>query len=436
MNSIHWNDLAPSKRCDWIDLIRGWAVIVMVETHCINVWLRHDLMPHWLQFFNGLVAPGFIMCAGYSCAISIFNHDNSIRPFRSTAKRLAIILTCAYLLHAPGLALVKWSIVIVQQDSIFKIDVLQCIAFSILILNGLARIVRRPIIYAWLITCLAILVAIVAPSIWNPNIANGVWLPVRGLINGNTDQGVTSLFPLIPWFSFAAFGSALGILYRQKRMITDAEQTKWSEAQWLFVLITIGIILSIWGGHYAQNWLLDRHYSQSDQCRLYNMTLPSILQRLGIVCTIGGILGYFELNKKTSAINIIKIAGHESLLIYLLHIKIIFGLLLVDQVRAFTHWHHYSLDWFDTVAITIVIIVINLITSIWWHKLRKNQLKVKKIQKITLSFFTVWMFGIGIGLYNSPFTKPKNWYNTNYKSDKQITNLNINPDLLKTKNKN
>ena len=44
-----WNDLTPSKRCDWIDQLRGWAVIVMIEVHAVNVWLHAGLRPDWLQ---------------------------------------------------------------------------------------------------------------------------------------------------------------------------------------------------------------------------------------------------------------------------------------------------------------------------------------------------------------------------------------------------
>jgi len=87
-----WNDLTPSKRCDWIDQLRGWAVIVMIEVHVVNVWLAKGMIPDWLNFMNGLVAPSFIMCAGYSLVLSTFRPDGTLRPFAPTAKRLGFIL--------------------------------------------------------------------------------------------------------------------------------------------------------------------------------------------------------------------------------------------------------------------------------------------------------------------------------------------------------
>ena len=45
MNVLPWHDRTPSLRCDWLDLLRGWAVLVMIEVHCVNVWLHHGLIP-------------------------------------------------------------------------------------------------------------------------------------------------------------------------------------------------------------------------------------------------------------------------------------------------------------------------------------------------------------------------------------------------------
>ena len=153
-----WSDLTPSKRCDWIDQLRGWAVIVMIEVHVVNVWLVPGLRPDWLNYLNGLVAPSFTMAAGYSLVISTFRTDGTLRPFwPDTARRLGFILLCAYALHAPGITAADWTVLNTAQKAreLFKIDVLQCIVFSLLILQGLARLVRNPRIF----TALALLLA-------------------------------------------------------------------------------------------------------------------------------------------------------------------------------------------------------------------------------------------------------------------------------------
>jgi len=233
-----WQDRTPSRRCDWIDQLRGWAVIVMIEVHVVNVYLHKGLIPEWLNFLNGLVAPSFITCAGYSLVLGTFRPDGSLRPFwPDTARRLGFILLCAYLLHAPGLTVADWTVLSTTQKfrELFKIDVLQAIVFSLLILQGLARVVRRPLAFAGAAFLLAVGVAWASPRMWQPGVAEGFFLPLRGLFNGNTDRGVTALFPLFPWLSFAAFGAVLGALYREVRVpakaVPQASRTRPSTAR-------------------------------------------------------------------------------------------------------------------------------------------------------------------------------------------------------------
>ena len=405
MSSLSWHDKSPSQRCDWLDLIRGLAAIVMIEAHCVNAWLQHNLIPNWLDFLNGLVAPGFIMCAGYSQALSVFKSDGSLRPFLPTAKRIGIILLCAYMLHAPKLTFANWPNIVTLQDcrEFFKIDTLQCIAVSILILHVIARAIRQPITYAAVVTALAVGVAVVAPNLWQPSVANGLWLPIRGFINGNSDRGVTALFPIVPWFAFAAFGSALGICYRQLRVLTTSGQAKWSEAKWLFIITITSTILCLWSSCHTETWLIGKNWPQSEQWRLHNMTLPSVTQRLSIVCIIGSVLCWLEsIRIKLPGPNIIKTAGNESLLIYVLHVVIIFRFLLVDPIRSYTGWHWYALDWNTTIAITTAIIFISITASIQWNKLPSNLPQIRKLQRAVFVTVSIWIIGIGVGISNVP----------------------------------
>jgi len=95
MTASLWQDLTPSRRCDWIDQLRGWAVLVMIEVHCTNLWLELRLRPEWLNYINGLVAPSFLMAAGFSLVLSTFRPDGTLRPFHESGRRYAFILVCA-----------------------------------------------------------------------------------------------------------------------------------------------------------------------------------------------------------------------------------------------------------------------------------------------------------------------------------------------------
>jgi len=398
MIALQWQDRTPSKRCDWLDLIRGWAVIVMIEVHCVNVWLHKGMIPDWLQFVNGLVAPSFIMAAGYSLALSTFRADGSIRPFAPTGKRLGFILLCAYLLHAPGFTLAEFTVLATAQRfrEMFKIDVLQCIVFSLLILQGLARLIRRPLVYALAALALALAVALAAPRLWTPGVADGLWLPIRGLVNGNTDRGVTALFPLIPWFAFAAFGSVLGALYRHGRVLATAGRARWSEAQWLAALALLGAALAWWGSAAAPTWLAGGPWPESELWRLHNTTLPSIAHRLGVVCLAGSVLGWFEaVRGRWPGPNPVKAASAESLLVYMLHLEIIFGLLLAPSIRDRFGLDWYSQGWTGALALTAGVIAVNLAACVAWQRVRRDPVRTWRLQRRALVCVGIYFFAGG-----------------------------------------
>ena len=402
--SAAWTDRTPSRRCDWLDLIRGWAVIVMIEVHCVNVWLPAGAIPDWLQYLNGLVAPSFILAAGYSLALSTFRPDGSIRPFGPTARRLGFILACAYLLHAPGLNLADWTLLATPQKfrEFLKIDVLQCIVYSLLILHGLARAIRRPRIYAGVALAAALAVALFAPRLWLPGVADGWWMPIRGLVNGNPDRGVTALFPLAPWFAFAAFGSVLGTVYRELRVLPagDRNAARWSEPQWLLALGVLGAALVLWGTRAAPGWLSGPLWPQDLLGRLHNTTLPSVAQRLGVVCLAGAVLGALERVRPTwPGANPVKAASSESLLMYMLHLELIFGLLLAKPVRTALGLEWHSLGWPATLVITFVLIVLNLLAAMGWQAVRREPERARRLQRLGVLGLALWFVLGGLAAF-------------------------------------
>ncbi|BDU68421.1 hypothetical protein GETHOR_05220 [Geothrix oryzae] len=405
-----WTDLTPSKRCDWIDQLRGWAVIVMIEVHVVNVWLQSGLRPDWLNYLNGLVAPSFTMAAGYSLAISTFRTDGTLRPFwPDTARRLGFILLCAYALHAPGITAADWTVLNTAQKAreLFKIDVLQCIVYSLLILQGLARLVRNPRLFTGLALAIAVFVPVISPHLWATGVADGLWLPIRGLFNGNPDRGVQALFPLFPWLAFPAFGAFLGGLYRHLRVEPVEGKARWSEARYLVGLGILGALLLawgasaqhawLWGGRWLQQngvWLLHSPsgaFTYSELGALSNTTLPSVAARLGWILLGGTLMGAVDLLRpRWKGSNPIDAASRESLLLYMLHLNLIFSVLLAPAVIALTGWGWGSLGWTGTLLMTAAIIGLNLWAGVAWQKVRRTPDRMRLLQHRAVAALGLW----------------------------------------------
>lgn len=405
-----WNDLTPSKRCDWIDQIRGWAVIVMIEVHVVNVYLQAGLRPDWLNYLNGLVAPSFTLAAGYSLVISTFRTDNTLRPFwPHTARRMGFVLLCAYALHAPGITFADWTVLGTMQKGreLFKVDVLQCIVFSLLVLQFLARLVRNPRVFTALALAVAVFVPLVSPSLWATGVADGLWLPIRGLFNGNVDRGVQALFPLFPWLAFPAFGAFLGGLYRHYRVEDNEGRARWSEGRFLAGLALVGAVLLawgsatqhawLWGGQWFQEngvWLLHSRsgaFTHAELGAIANTTLPSVAARLGFILLAGAAMGAIELLRpRWQGPNPIKAASNESLLLYMLHLNVIFGLLLSPLVIGLTGLGWGSLGWMGTLLLTAAIIAFNLWAGVAWQKVRQTPDRLRLLQRRAVAALGVW----------------------------------------------
>lgn len=406
-----WEDRCPAQRCDWVDQLRGWAILVMIEVHCVNVWLKLGLRPDWLNYMNGLVAPSFLMCAGFSLVLSTFRTDGTLRPFGDSFRRYLFILACAYALHAPGLSLAEWTVLATPQKwhELFKIDVLQCIVISLLILQGLARALRRPRAFALVALALAIYIPLVSPYLWAQGMADGLWLPIRGLLNGNPDRGVQALFPLFPWLAFVAFGAFLGGLYRWTRVERqDGERSLWSEARFLSVLAGMGLFFWLFGHSQKESWLWQGQWRQmatgqwllfsrwgawswNELQALHNTTLPSVAERLGWICMVGAVLGLVEkLRPRWEGENWFAASSKESLLIYLLHLNLIFGVLLAQPVLAVTGLDWNTQGWAMTLLLTALVLAANIAAGLWWQRVREDSARMRKLQFAGLSALAVW----------------------------------------------
>jgi uncharacterized membrane protein/uncharacterized integral membrane protein len=406
--------LAPSRRCDWVDQLRGWAVLVMIEVHCVNTWLELKLRPEWLNYLNGLVAPSFLMCAGFSLVLSTFRADGTLRPFKDSAKRYAFILACAYLLHAPGFTLAEWTVLNTAQKGreLFKIDVLQCTVYSLLILQGLARALRSPRVFTPVAGLLAGYVALVAPYLWATGVGDGLWLPIRGLLNGHVDRGVQALFPLFPWLAFVAFGAFLGGIYRWARVEVVASgpeaRARMSEPRLLAGLFALGLVLMVLGWRFKESWLWGGTWQQfpdggwrlvgrfgswswNELQALHNTTLPSIAERLGWICMGGALLGFVELKRpRLPGPNPFQAAARESLLLYMLHLNLIFGLLMQANVVAFTGWDWNTQGWPMALALTAAVAGTSLAAGVAWERVRETPERMRRLQRAGVAVLALW----------------------------------------------
>ena len=217
-----------TKRIAYIDWLRGFACLVMFQTHCYDSWLggaaREGRFLRYAQLGGSLPAPLFLFLAGVSVALVTekLRHRSSSEHeiARYTLLRGVEIFLLALLFRLQeyllGLFHAPWT-------DLLRVDILNVIGISIVMMGLVCRAaavgdardalrLRRRTIFA-AVLCAAVVVCVTPPlwSTWQPH-WRAWWL--ESYINGVHTFGTPQswMFPLFPWSAFAFVGLAVGFL--------------------------------------------------------------------------------------------------------------------------------------------------------------------------------------------------------------------------------
>ncbi|MBI4810625.1 MAG: DUF1624 domain-containing protein [Ignavibacteriales bacterium] len=327
-----------SQRFQFIDLLRGWAVFVMIETHIVNALLRSDVREYAsfkvLTFFNGLVAPSFLFCAGVGLAITLYRKWQSYINFRRSlwnyVIRVLFILVVGYSLHLPFFSLKRLSVITDDRlwISFFQADILQTIVITLLIILIIAVISRSQSIFIYSLSVLSMFIVFASPIIRGMDHAS---LPIWFRPYLTTD--FNSQFPLFPWSAFLTSGVIIGFLYMRV----------------------------------AGNW--------REQIRL------------GLVLLAFFVLWRYEQKGKSSENSLFIIFGQESLLVYVVHLLIVYG---HTYKWSFIMYFGANLNYIECLGLFAVLALAMYIMAYVWHGLKKWNLRTaKSVQFITLALIVV-----------------------------------------------
>lgn len=79
--------MGTKNRAQFIDMLKGLALLVMIEVHVVNVFLSPSIKAQsWfeiLTFINGLVAPAFTFTSGMVFVLSFQRGLDELRKFGS-----------------------------------------------------------------------------------------------------------------------------------------------------------------------------------------------------------------------------------------------------------------------------------------------------------------------------------------------------------------
>jgi uncharacterized membrane protein len=354
-------------RFESIDLLRGLAIIVMIEVHVFNAFLIPEFrLQGWFQilnFINGLVAPSFLFVSGFAFYISVSNKVDELRKFGDVfykrIKRIIEILIIGYVLHLPFYSLRDF---IQQIDynswiTFLNVDVLHCIAAGLFFLLLLRIIIKNNRLFIITILIFTLITTVAAPFIWKINFDEFLPMPAANYFNPNNG----SLFPIFPWMGFIFTGVIAG-----KYFIEAQENGKQNILIKRILILGLTFILF---GHLLLLGILPESIDSLSPNPIFFILRSGYVLALLSFC-------WFVTQKKSVKLNFIYDASRESLLIYWLHLQFIY--LQLFSGKSLEDIFGHSLGILESALGAIILILIMIVCAKLWGRLKVRSMKTAR----------------------------------------------------------
>jgi uncharacterized membrane protein len=300
--------MTSPSRLLYLDWVRGLAAIIMLQGHVFNSLTKPDLRnsgPYvFSQFVGGMPPAIFLFLTGVTLA---FLMDSSERRQLPGSKRITAALRRAgYLLGIAFLfRLQLWAFSSPRNlADIFRVDILNCMGFAIALASPMAifRTVERVRLCAVLGFAIATASPLVSDIDWSfaPELVRNYLVPS------------SQFFGFFPWAAFLFFGVSFGSLLR-----TLKERQMPQAMQW-FALGGLALAL---GAHSLSSMPLTI-YAKSD----FWLNGPAlVLIKTGAILVFVAFAYLWTLQPSAQTWSWIRQFGVTSLLVYWVHIELVYG---------------------------------------------------------------------------------------------------------------
>lgn len=356
---------SKKNRIIFIDLLRAFAVLQMVQGHTTDVLLsdafrnsEYPLYNVW-HFMRGMTAPIFLFTAGtvftylFRLAKEPFGNNPRVKK---GLKRILLLLFLGYMLRFPTPRIIDFSNVSEKSLQIFfAVDVLHLIGISLLLILALAYIAEKFKLNDYIVFGIGAFLFFAARPLsflidWSS------FLPVP--IANYFTRANGSQFPLIPWAYYVIAGAVLGSYLAKHPLVFKSN--KFSKA-----LAAIGggmLMISLLGDNLEKSFFSGSGY--------WRYGYGIILLRLGFVVLLTSLVSLISIKIETIPKFFI-LVGRNTLLIYVVHLLILYGSAWNPSInklfgKSFTAWQTFGS------AIVMLLLMTGLVLLI--HKLKiKNK---------------------------------------------------------------
>ncbi len=321
-----------SRRLYFIDAMRAWAILMMLQGHFIDGLLDpvfrdpgNAAYTTW-KYFRGITAPVFFTVSGFIVTFLLQRADragiDNPRVRKGLRRGLQLILI-GYLLRMNLLGLLQGQI----YPTFWLVDVLHCIGVALLVIIGVYLLSEKinSRLFGWLLLAVTLVLFLFEPTYkaWDFG-----WMPDALANYFSKENG--SVFTVIPWVGYATLGGSLSLIFR-----------KYQADPYLY-LKSIGLslvagIALIWYSSAAFNWL-----GHQTGITLFHDIVSNnyLFIRLGDVMLVFAVFMILRgLMKQALFLRI----GQNTLSIYVIHFIILYG--SFTGMGLYRYLHHSLNPW-------------------------------------------------------------------------------------------
>ena len=414
-STVTSRDTSKAGRLDFIDLLRGIAVVLMILWHTADSWVRPDLRVNlrWtvLVFLGGLAAPLFTTLAGVSAGLradKLFSPSTTPEQFRANqianiGRGLEIFFIgyalrfqmwfidgggatrlWGYRVYVPGilgLAALIWgakhlseklkqgSLAIAAGVALYAIALWQISFFDVARVQGLLRVDVLQAIGSSLVIlaiferalgkrpmvsfALGITVALLTDAV-QKLVPGPLPLPLAALIARWPEVPgvrILAMFPWFPWLGYVLIGRGMGAVFNTASKKNELERLLW-------ILGPVGLVLSV-----LANETLQWHFGTT-------RAFPFLVIPFRMTARIGNafVLSLICLHAaKLSVVreSFLRRLGQSSLLVYWVHLEIAYGIIsgALQKRLSMTVW------FLDFALLTIAMIVLVYVKQGPWAQM-------------------------------------------------------------------
>jgi uncharacterized membrane protein len=309
------------NRREYLDWLRGVAVLIMIEAHTLDSWTRVADRTRsdygWAIVLGGFGAPVFLFLAGIALTLaagSRLRRGLGQAEVAARARRRAWqIFGLAFLFR-----LQSWVISGGGLTALLKVDILNVMGISMVGAAALWGVGRRNTKRAVLLLLATVAVAMLTPVIRVTPLLDSVPGPIEWYFRPYPGR---TTFTLFPWAGFLLAGGAVGIWLDAAQSPQDERRVN----QWLAV---IGPLLAL--GGYAASFLPPIYTTTS----FWTSSPTFFFLRLGILVTALPIA--YAWNAIWTGRSPLREFGAASLFVYWIHVEMVYGILTIPIHRRLT----------------------------------------------------------------------------------------------------